>query len=71
MQDRAAGERVPPLDFAPVYIGLGDLDRSFKLLDDAVLCRSAALYQLGVDPIYDCLRGDRRCAALLARLGLA
>jgi hypothetical protein len=53
-----------------VYIGLGERERAFEFLDRAFEERSAAIYQLRVDPIYDPLRGDPRFTTLLEKMRL-
>ncbi len=66
----AEGGRVPALDLAAVYVGLEETDRAFEYLARAFEERSAAMYQLKVDPIYDPLRSDARLTALLEKMGL-
>jgi predicted Zn-dependent protease len=70
LQELADSGRVPSLDLATVYIGLGETERAFELLDRAFEERSAAIYQLRVDPIYDPLRGDPRFTTLLEKMRL-
>jgi DNA-binding transcriptional ArsR family regulator len=64
------GGRVPALDLAAMYVGLGETDRVFEFLARAFEERSAAMYQLKVDPIYDPFRGDARFRVLLEKMGL-
>ena len=49
------------------YIGLGDTDSSFALLERAFTQHSTALSSLKVNPAYDSLRGDPRFEQLLRR----
>ena len=49
------------------YIGLGDTDSSFALLERAFAQHSTTLSSLKVNPAYDSLRGDPRFEQLLRR----
>ena len=55
---------------AHVYGALGDLDRAFPLLEQAVSERSPGAMWLRIDPRYDALRQDPRFKRFLARLQL-
>jgi adenylate cyclase len=55
---------------ASVYMGLGDRDRAFALLEQSVAERESAAPDLGIDPTFHALRGDPRMDALLRRIGL-
>lgn len=55
---------------ASVHVGLGDRDRAFALLEEAVREREGEVADLGIDPTFDPLRGDPRMDALLRRIGL-
>lgn len=70
LQDKARTHYVSPIRFAQVHILLGDRDRAFAALDQAVQDRNPQLVYLKVDPRYDSLRSDRRFTALLQRIGL-
>jgi tetratricopeptide (TPR) repeat protein len=66
-----AGERyVPAYNFATVYLGLNDFDKTFEWLEKAFQERSGFLPFLKVEPLVDDLRGDRRFEDLLQRVGL-
>jgi len=56
---------------ATVYIGLGDKDRTFEWLGQAVEERGEFVTWLKTEPLYDPLRSDPRFAELLRRLKLA
>ncbi|HWU40833.1 MAG TPA: tetratricopeptide repeat protein, partial [Candidatus Acidoferrum sp.] len=62
---------LPPLGIATVYIGLGDKDRAFQWLGEAVEERGEYVTWLKNDPLYDPLRSDPRFPDLLRRLNLA
>lgn len=70
LERSAEGGRVPPLDLATVYARFGETDRAIEFLVRAFEERSAAMYQLKVDPVYDSLRNDARFTALLGKMGL-
>jgi TolB-like protein/tetratricopeptide (TPR) repeat protein len=55
---------------AGVAVGLGDIDRAFAWLDEAVEARSGYLPWLNVEPKWDLLRDDGRYGALAKRIGL-
>jgi adenylate cyclase len=55
---------------AGAYGSLGDLDRAFQKLEEALSDRSAGLIYLHVDPAYASLRGDPRYDDLVKRIGL-
>jgi hypothetical protein len=61
---------VRPEFMAAAYGALGDLDRSFAVLEGALAVRSAGLIYLHVDPSYEPLRGDPRYVSLIERIGL-
>jgi Tfp pilus assembly protein PilF len=60
-----------PLLFATVYTGLGDKENAIAMLGKACDAHSASLTALGVDPMFDGLRGDAKFQDLLRRLHLA
>ncbi len=66
----AAERYVPPYFPALVHAGLGDRDRALDELERGFESRDSMLRDLAVDPPWDSLRGEPRCRALLARLGL-
>ncbi|MBV8843026.1 MAG: tetratricopeptide repeat protein [Bryobacterales bacterium] len=70
LQESPAAGRVPALDLAAVYVGLGETDRALEFLEHAFEERSAAIYQLKVDPVYDPLRGKAGFTTLLKKMGL-
>jgi hypothetical protein len=57
------------LKLALIHAGLGDTDEAFVQLNEAYQQRAYALLYLNVDPRFDGLRSDPRCADLLARIG--
>jgi TolB-like protein len=54
--------------YSEIYAQLGDKDRAFAELDNAVRARDPGLSSVKVDPFLDPIRGDPRYAALLRRL---
>ena len=53
-----------------VYAGLGDRDRAFEWLDQALKLRDPWIAYLKIDPKWDSLRKDSRFERLLASAGL-
>jgi serine/threonine-protein kinase len=70
LQIRATHGRVPPLDFAIVWLGLESWEQAMDWLEKACEERAATLYQFGVDPIYDPIRAHPRAEALRLAIGL-
>lgn len=61
---------VPPVAFAVVYAGLGQIDDAFHWLGKAVHERDGLLIYLKVGSIFDSLRSDPRFSSILTQVGL-
>jgi putative transposase len=61
---------VPAEGVAAIYAALGDKDRAIACLEKAVALRGVGLIFLGVEPMYDGLRGDRRFTDVLNQIGV-
>jgi serine/threonine protein kinase/tetratricopeptide (TPR) repeat protein len=59
-----------PQNFIPVYIGFGEKDEVFALLEKEYEVRSTGLTSLKVNPLYDSLRSDPRFIDLMRRVHL-
>ena len=70
LEARAQREYISPVDIAMIYSGLGEQDRAFEWLERGFAGRAYALVFLPTDPRFDLLRGDKRYAALMRRVGL-
>jgi serine/threonine-protein kinase len=70
LEQAANGESVAPDHLALVHIGLGDNDRAFKWLDEALSQRVWYLVYLNADPAFEPLRADPRFERLAAEVGL-
>jgi len=70
LQQLSKSRNVPPLYFAVMYTGLGELDQAFAWLDKAYRERNDRLAYLAVEPIADPLRSDPRYSDLISRLHL-
>lgn len=70
LQVMSARQYVAPISLAKVYMGLGNLNRSFELLEQTYRDRSAWLLTLRRDPLYDEIRDLPRFQSLLRRIGL-
>jgi TolB-like protein/Flp pilus assembly protein TadD len=69
-ESRPRKDFVPPYNLAVVHAALGDVDRAFALLDEALAMKDTETMILPVDPRLEALRKDPRFAALLGRMGL-
>jgi len=66
-----AKPRAPaPFRVAMVHIALGETDRAFEWLEQALEARDWQIGLLNVEPAFDDLRSDGRFAALVERAGL-
>lgn len=54
--------------YAEIYAQLGDRNRAFAELDNAIEAKDAGIFILKVDPFLDPIRNDPRYAALVRRL---
>jgi hypothetical protein len=54
---------------AVIYLGLGDLDRTFEWLEKAYEERSGFMAFINVEPMLDALRDDPRFKALAEKIG--
>ena len=70
MKEWSEQRYVSPHSVALIYIGLGEKDRAFEWLDEAIKVRSEYMGWLKVDPKVDPLRSDPRFDDLLRRVGL-
>jgi tetratricopeptide (TPR) repeat protein len=61
---------VSPMDMARIYMELGELDRALDYLEKACNARVSWVIFLGVNPLYDGLRGKRRLEKMVKRIGL-
>jgi hypothetical protein len=52
-----------------VTLGIGDLDRTFELFENAYRERSGYLVYFNIDPQLDELRADPRLIELLKKIG--
>ena len=64
----ARGRYVSPVSRAQIYIGLGEKDRAFELLDKGYKTHASWLTYLKIDFFYDSLRDDPRFQDLLRRM---
>jgi Tfp pilus assembly protein PilF len=71
LQDEARRGYVSPVAFGMIYLGVGDRDRVFEMLERAYAERRGWLAYLTVNPLLDPLRGDARFDALVERMGLS
>jgi tetratricopeptide (TPR) repeat protein len=62
-------QQIDPSALIQAYIGIGNKDKAFNLLENAY-SQHSTLTTIKVDPIYDPLRSDPRFQDLLRRVGL-
>ncbi len=67
---RSQTEYISPFDQALAYVGLGQKDKAFELLNRTVDERDFSITLLNEWWIFDPLRSDPRFAALLKKTGL-
>jgi TolB-like protein/Tfp pilus assembly protein PilF len=70
MEVRRAQSYAPAADIGLGYAALGDTDQALRWIDAAIDERSPRILNLGINSGYDRIRGDRRFAERLARIGL-
>jgi serine/threonine-protein kinase len=70
LEGAADGDSVAPDHLALVYIGLGDDERAFDWLDEALNQRVWYLVYLNADPVFEPLRSDPRFDRLVTEVGL-
>jgi len=63
--------QLDPQSILPLYIGLGDKDHVFSLLEKEYEGRSPGLTSLRVNPLYDSLRSDPRFVEFMRRVGMS
>jgi len=64
------GRYVSPLDRALVHAGLGETESALNGIEKSFDDRPSLMPYLGIDPVWDGLRGNARFQAVLQRLGL-
>lgn len=71
MLEDSAYRKIPPGEFAIIYVGLGKLDQAFEWLNKAYEEGSQTwLTEIKVNPMFDPLRSDPRYRSLLRNMGL-
>jgi eukaryotic-like serine/threonine-protein kinase len=70
LERRARKAYASPIDFARAFAQLGEKDRAFEYLDQALAEGSPGLVFVRVDPAWEAIRSDRRFAAAVRRVGL-
>ena len=70
LEEQSLKRYVSPMEFAPVYQALGDVDSALKRLREAMSHRSFEILALNVDPRFRPLRKDPRFVTLIRDVGL-
>jgi len=69
LQKKAKQTYIDPTLLARAYMGVGDLDTAFELLEKSYQERSVYLYDMiSLDPYYDLIRNDQRYNTLLEKM---
>lgn len=63
-----SGLKVAPIGLAAVYTALGDKDKAFRILEQAIAERNSFLTSLKEDPPFESLHSDPRWKELLRRM---
>jgi TolB-like protein/Tfp pilus assembly protein PilF len=71
LKELAKQRHVSPLNFATIYMGLGDKDQAFANLEKTYEERPDSLQFIKVSPQFDSLRSDPRFTDLVRRMKLA
>ena len=70
-EQQSKGRYVSPFHFALIYMGLGDKDQAFVLLEKTCDEGSDVLWDIKLSPKFDSLRSDAHFTDLLRRMKLA
>jgi Flp pilus assembly protein TadD len=71
LKQRSRRDYVPAFSMALIYIGLGEKDPAFDLLNKSYSDRSSYLVYAKADPLLDTVRADPRFKALLEQMRLS
>jgi serine/threonine-protein kinase len=69
LEARGTKTYLSSFDLAMIHLGLGDIDRTFELLENAYEQRSGFIPFLNVEPMVDTLRSHSRFRELLKQIG--
>jgi adenylate cyclase len=69
LQQRAKREYVNPYFIAIIHVGLGEPERAFALLNQAIDTRSGSMLPVSIEPKFAPLRSDPRFNDLLRHMG--
>jgi Tfp pilus assembly protein PilF len=71
LQELAQKKYVPAIDFAFIYLGLGEMERFFDWIEKAVDQRDGLILNIVAEPGFETLRPHPRYQALLRKMNLA
>lgn len=69
LREQSARRYISPYLLAIIYVGLQELELALDCLETAFLERASWLVLLGIDPLFDKLRNNRRFQSLLKKIG--
>src|SRR6185295_11501956 len=61
---------VSPVELGSLYVGLGEYEAAFELLEQGFQAHDLQMQFLKVDRTYDPIRSDQRFGSLMRRVGL-
>ena len=70
LEEVSQSKYVSPVDFAKIYLGIGDFDQVLACLDEAADQRCSRVTWAVVDPRFDPIRTSTRFASLRSRMNL-
>ncbi|MCI0490692.1 MAG: tetratricopeptide repeat protein, partial [Blastocatellia bacterium] len=70
LDEKSKTKYVSPYTLARIYVGLGERDRAFEMLERALRERDQKIFWLKVDPTFDPLRDDARYTEMMRRMKL-
>jgi tetratricopeptide (TPR) repeat protein len=70
LEERSRDEYIRSTSLGLLYFGLGDVDKVFECLENAIEERDPAMSSMRIDPGFDDIRPDPRFQALLKKMGL-
>jgi DNA-binding winged helix-turn-helix (wHTH) protein/Tfp pilus assembly protein PilF len=67
---RATSDYVSPVELGSLYVGLGEYETAFELLESGYQAHDLQMQFLKIDRTYDSIRSDPRFVSLIRRVGL-
>ena len=71
LEAASAENYISPINYAKIYLGLGETDRVFEWLEKGLEERSVRMPYIIIDPQCDPIRADKRFTDVASRMGIA